>query len=171
MSDGHPVAGPVRAVLLRDLAAFRREIEAYPDEASLWALPPGLPNSAGTLALHVAGNVQHFIGAILGGTGYIRDRAAEFGDRGVARAELLRGLSAAEDAVRGTLDGPALPEQYPGPAGGGGMTVGTDEWLVHLAVHLTYHLGQVDYHRRSVTGSATGVGAVATAGLPSARTP
>lgn len=170
-SDTDHLAAPVRAVLLRDLAAFRREIEAYPDDDSLWALPPGLPNSAGTLALHVAGNVQHFIGVILGGTGYLRDRAAEFGDRRVARAELLQGLRAAEDAVRGTLDGRALPEQYPGPIGGAGMTVRTDEWLVHLAVHLTYHLGQVDYHRRSVTGSAAGVGAVAITELPSARTP
>jgi uncharacterized damage-inducible protein DinB len=171
VSGGQAVVGPVRAVLLRDLAAFRREIEAYPDEESPWALPPGFPNSAGTLALHVAGNLQHFIGAILGGTGYVRDRAAEFSARGVPRVDLLRELRAAEDAVRGTLDGRALPEQYPGPAGGGGMTIRTDEWLVHLAVHLTYHLGQVDFHRRSVTGSATGVGAVATTELPSARMP
>lgn len=171
VSRGETLAAPIRAVLLRDLAAFRREIEAYPDEGSLWVLPPGVPNSAGTLALHVAGNVQHFIGAVLGGTGYVRDRGAEFGDRGVPRGELLRRLNSAEDAVRGALDGRALPEQYPGAAGGGGMTVRTDEWLVHLAVHLTYHLGQVDYHRRIVTGSSAGIGAVATAELPSARTP
>ena len=169
MSGADALGGPIRAVLLRDLAAFRRELEAYPDEASIWKLPAGLPNSAGTLALHVAGNLQHFVGAILGGSGYVRDRAAEFSERGAPRAELLRRLVAAEDAVRLGLDGRALPEQYPGAAGGGGMTVRTDEWLAHLAVHLTYHLGQVDYHRRIVTGNSTGVGAIATAELPSAR--
>ncbi|MGB7211652.1 MAG: hypothetical protein WBC97_03410 [Gemmatimonadales bacterium] len=171
MSGVAAVVPPVRAVLLRDLAAFRREVEAYPDDESVWACPAGFPNAAGTLALHVAGNLQHFVGAILGGSGYVRDRAAEFADRGVPRGELVRRIGDAEKAVRLGLDGRALPEQYPGPAGGGGMTVRTDEWLVHLAAHLTYHLGQVDYHRRAVTGSSAAVGALATTELPSARTP
>ncbi|MGH7533105.1 MAG: DinB family protein [Gemmatimonadales bacterium] len=171
MSGAAAAVPPVRAVLLRDLAAFRREIEAYPDDDSVWACPAGFPNSAGTLALHVAGNLQHFVGAILGASGYVRDRTAEFAGRGVPRVELARRLQEAEEAVRLGLDGRALPEQYPGPAGGGGMTVRTDEWLVHLAVHLTYHLGQVDYHRRAVTCSSVAVGALATAELPSARTP
>lgn len=171
MSGVAAVVPPVRAVLLRDLAAFRREIEAYPDDDSVWASQPGFPNAAGTLALHVAGNLQHFIGAILGGSGYVRDRAAEFADRGVPREELVRHLRDAEAAVRLGLDGRALPEQYPGVAGGGGMTVRTDEWLVHLAAHLTYHLGQVDYHRRAVTGRTVAIGALATTELPSARTP
>jgi len=57
-------------ILVRDLNAVRRELEAYPDEQSVWALPPGVTNSGGTLAMHIAGNVQHFIGAVLGGSGY-----------------------------------------------------------------------------------------------------
>ena len=36
----------------------------------------------------------------------------------------------------------------------------TLDWLTHLAVHLSYHLGQVDYHRRLLTGSATTVNTV-----------
>ncbi len=31
---------------------------------------------------------------------------------------------------------------------------------MHLAVHLTYHLGQIDYHRRIITGEAGKIGAV-----------
>ena len=60
--------------LLRELDTLRREVEAYPDDESVWGLPPGAPNSAGTLTLHLAGNLQHYVGALLGGTGYVRDR-------------------------------------------------------------------------------------------------
>ena len=36
----------------------------------------------------------------------------------------------------------------------------TEDWLIHLAVHLSYHLGQIDYHRRLLTGSAETVNTV-----------
>ena len=75
--------------LLRDVGALRREIELFPDEAMVWQTMPGIGNSAGTLALHIAGNLQHYFGAVLGGSGYRRDREAEFSRRDVARAEVL----------------------------------------------------------------------------------
>src|SRR2546428_10628478 len=78
------------AILRRDLGALRREIEAYADERDIWRVAPGISNCAGTLALHLAGNIQLFVGAVLGGTGYVRDRDAEFARRDVPRAELLR---------------------------------------------------------------------------------
>jgi hypothetical protein len=171
VTDTLDLAASVRAVLLRDLRGLRREVEAYPDEASLWALPPGAPNSAGTLVLHLTGNLQHFLGAVLGGTGYVRDRDAEFADRNVPRAELLRRIAAAEAAVERGLPGKGIPAEYPAPAGGGGMRVRSDEWLVHLVAHLAYHLGQVDLHRRLSTTSTAGVGTIPTTELPSARTP
>jgi hypothetical protein len=169
-TDAPAYAQAARAVLLRDLATLRREVEAYPDDASLWAARPELPNSAGTLAIHLCGNLRHFLGAIVAGDGYVRDRDAEFRARGLPRAEVVARIGAAEAAVAEALSGRhPLPETFPGPAGGGGMIVRTDEWLFHLAVHLGYHLGQVDYHRRLVTGNPAGVGAIATAELPSAR--
>ena len=161
----------VRAVLLRDLRGLRREVEAYPDEPSIWSLPPGAPNSAGTLVLHVTGNLQHFLGAVLGKSGYVRDRDAEFSARNVPRAELLQRITAAEQAVERGLAGTELPVEYPAPAGGNGMRVRTDEWLTHLTTHLAYHLGQVDYHRRLATTSKAGAGTIATTELPSARQP
>ena len=151
----------IQAALLRELAAVQRSIEAYPDDASLWALPTGLPNAGGTLGLHLAGNLQHYVGAVLGGSGYRRDRAAEFARRDVPRAELLAELSATITAVERTL--PTLSEQslaQPYPETIGGQTLTTGAFLVHLATHLAYHLGQLDYHRRAVTGDARGVGAV-----------
>ncbi len=158
------------ALYQRDLAALRREVEAYPDEAGPWQEVPGLTNCGGTLVLHLAGNLQHFIGAKLGQTGYVRDRPAEFSRRGLPRAELVAVVDAARDAVGrtlGALDPGALSAPYPEPLVGHQFTTG--DLLLHLTVHLGYHLGQVDYHRRAVTGSAVTVGAMALPELASAR--
>jgi hypothetical protein len=157
----------LRTILARDLRAVRRELEAYPDDASVWALPPGIANAAGTLALHLAGNLRHFVGACLGGTGYRRDRPSEFTRRDVSRAELLAGLDAALADVDRALAG-LDPEraEAPFPEVIGGHTLPTSVMLLHLSAHLAYHLGQVDYHRRLVTGDGRTVGAVAVAELP-----
>ena len=159
----------VHAILQRELAAVRRSVEAYPDDASLWAMRAGLPNAGGSLVLHVAGNLQHFIGAVLGGTGYRRDRDAEFARRDVPRDELLAEIDRAADAIDRGLDpladaDEALARPYPERVAG--REVATGDFLVHLAAHLAYHLGQLDYHRRVVTGTRDGVGALAPAELP-----
>ncbi len=154
-------------VLARDLRALRREVEAYADERDLWRVVPGITNSGGTLALHLAGNLQHFIGAVLGGTGYVRDRAAEFTRRDVPRSELLREIDATLAVVPRTLealDDDALARPYPQPPGGATPTTGA--FLLHLATHLTYHLGQIDYHRRMLTEQAGQIRAVAVDELP-----
>jgi uncharacterized damage-inducible protein DinB len=166
------VAENVKAIITRDLRAVRREIEAYPDETSVWRVPSGIGNSAGTLALHLAGNVQHYLGAILGATGYVRDRAAEFSRRDVPRAEILAQLDAAVAAAeRGLARVPdrALAAEYPDQIAG--HTVATGEWLIHLVAHLAYHLGQIDYHRRLVTGRTDTVGTMAVPELRTARKP
>jgi hypothetical protein len=158
----------VRAMLLRDLATMRREIESYPDDETPWATPPGIANPGGTLALHVAGNLQHFVGALLGGTGYVRDRPAEFERRGVPRAELCRELDAAARVVRDVLaalpDGRLAEPMRIVPD----LEISAGIFLLHLSTHLTYHLGQMDYHRRLLSGAAGTVDALGISGLPSA---
>jgi uncharacterized damage-inducible protein DinB len=152
----------IQRLLRRELAAVRRSVEAYPDEKSMWAERPGLPNSGGNLALHLAGNLQHFFGAVLGKTGYVRDRDSEFSRRGVPRAEVLKQLDAAALAVDAGMKGLSaerLAQPYPEQVGG--RTIQTQEFVVHLLSHLAYHLGQLDYHRRVVTGDNTSVGAIA----------
>jgi uncharacterized damage-inducible protein DinB len=164
------VKDAVGSILHRDLRALRREVEAYGNEADLWRRLPGATNSAGTLVLHLAGNLQHFFGACLGQTGYVRDRAAEFSRRDVPRAELLREIDAAGDAVTAglaSLSASQLAAEFPERIADAKVTTG--EFLVHLATHLAYHLGQMDYHRRGVTGSETAIGAVRPGELSSAR--
>src|SRR5262245_29934083 len=93
----------IRALMLRELRALRREIESYPTDADLWTIPTGIANSAGNLAFHVAGNIQHFIGARLGGTGYVRNRDFEFSRREGSRADMLREIDGAMRAVENTF--------------------------------------------------------------------
>jgi hypothetical protein len=160
----------VAAILDRDLRAVRRELEAYPDERQIWQPVPGLPNTAGTLALHLAGNLQHFIGAQWGGTGYRRDREAEFARRDVSRAELVAEIERARAAVAAGLERippEALADDYPLVVVGAKVVTG--DYLIHLCVHFTYHLGQLDSHRRLVTGATSGTGVVSPAELASAR--
>lgn len=165
------MTGPEMAGLIsRELRTLERELNAYQTEEQVWQLPAGLPNSGGTLALHAAGNLLHFIGAVLGGSSYVRDRDAEFQRRGVPRAELIEGLRHAGEVVRETLarlDPAKFVEPYPQAVAN--RRLNTGDFMGHLVAHLAYHTGQVDFHRRIVTGDATGVGAVSPAELSSAR--
>jgi uncharacterized damage-inducible protein DinB len=154
--------------MTRELRALNREIQAFPDDESLWATPPGVTNSAGTLALHLVGNLQHYIGAGLGGSDYKRDRPAEFSMRGVPREELAREIEKAIEAVEHTLPGltaETLESDFPESVGG--QVLRTDLFLLHLEAHLAYHLGQIDYHRRLVTGQDEPIGALAAKDLGS----
>ncbi|MBA3658438.1 MAG: DinB family protein [Gemmatimonadales bacterium] len=149
----------VEAMLLRELATLRRELEAYHDERLIWCELPGLPNTAGTLALHLAGNLQHYLGARLGGTGYVRDRPAEFSRSDVPRAELLAEVDRATAAVSIGLRGLApdqLESDFPEPIAA--TAVPTGDYLLQLVAHAAFHVGQVDYHRRAVTGDSRSVG-------------
>jgi uncharacterized damage-inducible protein DinB len=165
-----PLASSIAAILARDLDAFRRSLAAYPDDASVWRPAGGLPNSAGTLALHVVGNLRHFVGAVLGGSGYVRRREEEFTAAGLPRAELDALLARTTEEVRAALarlDPTVLGRDFPSPPGG--LRVATGDFLVHLCTHLAFHLGQADAHRRAVTGDPAGIGAVAVRELASAR--
>ncbi len=163
-------AADLAAMLDRDLRGLRRELEAYPDERQIWQPVPGLPNTAGTLALHLAGNLQHYIGAVWGGTGYVRDRPAEFARRDVSRAELIGEIERARAAVAAGLAAlrpEDLDADFPEPIAG--VRVRSGDMLVHAAAHLGYHLGQLDTHRRLVTGNQAGVGMLKPDELASAR--
>lgn len=151
----------IRTVMLRELRGLDREIAAYPDDATVWQTPPGISNSAGNLALHMAGNLRHFIGHVLGGTAFVRDRNAEFGAKDLSRDELravvAEAIAELDDAFDRITD-EQLESEFPMPILEHRFRA--SDFLMHLAVHLSYHLGQVDYHRRLLTGSATTVGTV-----------
>jgi len=135
----------------RDLNRLKKEISSYSDETNLWKTDRGITNSAGNLSLHLAGNLQHFIGAILGNSGYVRKRETEFSDTNIPREQLLEEMNQAMTAIAATLPSlttDSLEAIYPLQVFGKPMT--TLHFLIHLQGHLNYHLGQINYHRRLI---------------------
>jgi len=133
----------------RDLNKLRDEIAQYTDENDLWKTSDGISNSAGNLCLHLTGNLKHFFGAVIGGTGYVRDRDAEFANKNISRSEMLADIDATRNVVLSTLAGLTeedLDKPYPIEVFGQPMTTGY--FVTHLATHFNYHLGQINYHRR-----------------------
>ncbi|HMQ04114.1 MAG TPA: DinB family protein [Pyrinomonadaceae bacterium] len=143
----------------RDLSKLKDEIGLYADDDDLWRVEGDISNSAGNLSLHISGNLQHFFGAVLGDSGYVRDRDGEFTRKGVSRTELLSEVDAALDDVIETLAGLTdedLESIYPIEVFGSPMKTGF--FLTHLATHLNWHLGQINYHRRLVAAKRDHVG-------------
>ena len=133
----------------RDLNALKQEIELYKDENSLWLVSEGISNSAGNLCLHLVGNLNHFIGTAIGNTGYIRQRELEFSLKDVPRTELIQQVEETISVVSSALQQVSeadLHKEYIHRVFKEPMT--TEFFLVHLATHLAYHLGQINYHRR-----------------------
>jgi Protein of unknown function (DUF1572) len=138
-----------REIFYRDLHKLREEINLYKDEKNIWLIDKEIKNSAGTLCLHLRGNMRYFIGYVLGGFEYKRDRDTEFSLRNVHKPELLSNIDETIRVVIETMkniDEQDIAKKYP-------MIVlktehTTEFFLIHLAGHLNYHLGQVNYHRR-----------------------
>jgi hypothetical protein len=138
----------------RDLKKLESEIQSYPDEASIWIVSNQIKNPAGTLSLHLCGNLRYYIGAVLGKTGYVRNREREFSDRDVPRQQLLEQIRETRSNVIATLsalDPDILPRPYPEKVFDYEMT--SSHFLIHLSAHLGYHLGQINYHRRLTTNA------------------
>jgi hypothetical protein len=136
-------------IFRRDLEKLRQEISLYKDEHRIWAKDKDITNSAGNLCLHLLGNLNSYIGAEIGKTGYTRNRDLEFSSGPVPREELIGKISATIEVVEkgiGSLKDEDLELEYPILVLKEKTSVGF--FLVHLAVHLGYHLGQVNYHRR-----------------------
>lgn len=165
-----PLQQIIAATMARELRSVVDELKLYPDDRSVWAEPEGISNSAGTLALHLAGNIRNYVGAELGGEDYVRDREREFAARDLPRSLLIEEIQAAEATVKRAL--PQLPDARLDHYFSESIRhhqLQISDFLVHLAVHLSYHLGQINYHRRMVTGDARGTGALSAAYLFTAR--
>jgi uncharacterized damage-inducible protein DinB len=139
----------LKTLFTSDLNKLKDEINLYKNEAKLWATDKDIANSAGNLCLHLIGNLNTFIGAELGKTGYVRQRDLEFSLKNIPREELLHNIDDTIAVVNNSLDKLTpqdLDIEYPvhlRPE----KTV-TGHFLAHLTAHLAYHLGQINYHRR-----------------------
>ena len=133
----------------RDLNKLKTEIQSYQNESDIWEIQKGIANSAGNLCLHLVGNLNTYIGAEFGKTGYIRNRALEFSLKDIPRAELIQKIEETIVVVNNALNiisEEELKMEFP-------LLVfenktSTEFMLIHLTTHLAYHLGQINYHRR-----------------------
>ena len=133
----------------RDLNKLKTEIELFKDETNLWLINKDVTNCAGNLCLHLVGNLNAFIGAELGNTGYIRQRDLEFSLKDVPRTKLISQIYDTiimVETVLSDLTEEDLEKNFPLDVFIEKMT--TEFFLVHLSTHLAYHLGQINYHRR-----------------------
>jgi len=141
----------LKSLFARDLNRLKKEIELYRDESSIWKVEKNIANSAGNLCLHLIGNLNTYIGKEIGKTDYVRNRELEFSLKNVRRTELLDQIDKTIQMINQSLDKlneNTLQDEYP-------ILVfeektSTEYLLIHLTTHLTYHLGQINYHRRLI---------------------
>jgi hypothetical protein len=98
-STGLKMTETLKQLFLRDLEKLKTEISSFKDEQNIWVISAEVKNSAGNLCLHLCGNLQHFIGAVLGNSGYVRKRDAEFSRKNVQAKELLTGIHCTAEEV------------------------------------------------------------------------
>jgi len=136
-----------------DVKKVIAEVEQYKSDEDFWSISEGITNSGGTLTLHLIGNLKHYIGAVLGETGYVRTRDNEFSDRGVSREEIIGQLNEVVEMLKKTFGGLAdedLMKEYSEELGDQPQT--TAAVIVYMLTHLNFHLGQINYHRRLLAG-------------------
>ena len=135
----------------RDLNILIEEISLYKNETDLWKIKEGISNSGGNLTLHLVGNLNHFIGATLGNTGYVRERDKEFSLKDIPRKQLVDDINNTSAIITNALSALSiddLEKDFPVPINN--KISATGFILMFLLAHFNYHLGQINYHRRLV---------------------
>jgi uncharacterized damage-inducible protein DinB len=133
----------------RDLEKTKAELLLYKHEAKIWIVDKDIPNSTGNLVLHIVGNLKAYVGFQLGNVPYTRERDLEFSSKDISREVLSQMLDETIAAVHtglGSLTEAQLAEDFPLVVFKEKTTI--EYMLMHLAMHLSYHLGQINYHRR-----------------------
>ncbi|MBK7160077.1 MAG: DinB family protein [Ignavibacteria bacterium] len=138
-----------KQLYLNFLNSLKDEISLYKDPGKIWLLSGSISNTPGNLCLHICGNLNHFFGAVIGNTGYIRERDQEFSKRNLSREELFGAIDETKIMIGKIFDDLTqddINKIYPINKFGENVTYGFI--FSRLVSHLSYHLGQINYHRR-----------------------
>jgi uncharacterized damage-inducible protein DinB len=125
-------------------ARVERAVQSVPAD-SLWEKPFPFGNSIGHLVLHLTGNLNHYIGATIAGSGYVREREKEFTNpEHPPVEELLARFHEAVAMVVRTLrslddEGFKVPVEHNVP-----IKSRLGLFLV-CAAHMNNHIGQMSY--------------------------
>lgn len=139
----------LKELFRRDLIKLKEEIQLYQQDEALWKTEHSINNSGGNLCLHIIGNLKTYIGNGLAQTNYIRQRELEFSAKFIDRSELYKQIDETIEIVNQGLNQvkeEQLNNNFP-------ILIWEKEketafTIIHLHAHLTYHLGQINYHRR-----------------------
>ncbi len=145
------IKGAFIKILERDLNKLKDEINLYKDESDLWEIKNEIKNSSGNLCLHLLGNLNHFIGAVLGNSGYVRNRDFEFAANNIARQDLIKQIDETSVVVKNALEKLSdedFKKDFPAKFNNEILT--TNSMLLNIVTHFNYHLGQINYHRRLI---------------------
>lgn len=114
-------------------------------ERDIWWRPNQASNSAGNLALHLAGNVRQWIISGIGGAPDTRERDKEFSERGPlprkALVAMLRGTVNEACRVLGRAPGDSLGEPFIRQ----GTRMTRLRAIAHVVEHFYCHTGQIMY--------------------------
>ncbi|BDD01625.1 DinB family protein [Persicobacter psychrovividus] len=136
----------------KNLQQLSEEISQYEGKPlEFWAVRGMISNSAGHLTQHILGNLNHFIGHVLAKTDYVRDRKAEFSTHDISIATFKEQIEAVDALIQDTFSKMTEEEwaqTYPLEVFKKPIT--TAYFMQHLLAHLSYHMGQINYHRRLI---------------------
>jgi hypothetical protein len=130
------------------LIKLKEELNKFKDESNIWLATDGVTNSAGTLTLHLLGNLNFNFGTHLGHNGYVRNREQEFSLTGVPRETLVADIEKTIELIKSsleTVDQAQLDAIHTVDFLG---AKSTGWYLTFFYGHFTYHLGQINYLRR-----------------------
>lgn len=137
----------------KDLDKLKEEISLYQKDEQLWQLKGNITKSAGNICLQLTGSLQHYIGAVLGDSGYVRNKEAELRVKNVPRSKLLEDIDSTRSAITDALEQLSkneLLKNYPIPVFEENVT--TEYYLIHLLCDLNFNTGQISYHRQLLSG-------------------
>jgi uncharacterized damage-inducible protein DinB len=128
----------------------------------LWSKPYPYGNSVGHLLLHLTGNLSHYIGARIAGTGYVRNRPLEFADTSRRpKEDVLAAFDRAIDLVTATIRQQA-PQDWLAPYADPTTPRDRNRFSVfqRMAAHADHHTGQIIYLAKELARSQAGTRAV-----------
>ena len=142
----------IKIQFISNLNSIKKEIESYPDDAGIWEIRGDINNAPATLAIHICGNLKHVLGAGIDNNGFIRNRDTEFSARGLSKEQVMNEIDLTIvmiEPVLDSLNSIDLEKPWPNDGFGEGQTIGSV--LIRIGIHLGYHIGQINYHRRLLT--------------------
>jgi uncharacterized damage-inducible protein DinB len=161
MTDLSAIAAETLASYYQEIRDQIHKLVAPLSTTDLWRNPYSYGNSIGHLLLHLTGNLNHYIGAQIAGSGYVRNRPVEFTDASrPPKEEVLAAFDDAIDMVSSTVRKQSPADwiaPYSDPTSPRDRT--RFSAIQRMAAHASHHLGQIVYLAKELAKTHPGASA------------